>query len=403
MSVTRARGPLSIAPFRRALLGRMVSTGGSWMQIVAAGWLIYDLTGSSVAVGILTALSRGPALFLATPGGMLADRFDRRHVAAGMYTVQLVAAGILAALAWDGTVSPLEIYVLTAVMGCAYALGNPAILVATNSTVPRSLYRRATSLSALTASTARVIGPSVGGLVLNALGPGPCFAANAASFAVVVAALLSLPASAGGGERKPGSHGLMHAFAIVRARPVVLGILLGTAVFATLAAPLQELAPAIAKRVDEGAHILGFMLGALAIGGMIGSVLVRRFDQSSIKRHQLIGGGMAGCGLAIGLLALETTLPIDLFALAICGALWQVVYVETLAGAQLETPSGETGRVVGLYYTVFIGGLTLGALGLGALFDWLGIAEGLLMASIGLTAAGVIRIFTQALTDSGSA
>jgi predicted MFS family arabinose efflux permease len=391
-----SRGPLSYPAFRRAAAGRAIGTAGSWMQVVAAGWLVYQLTNSAAAVGLLTVLSRGPGLLLNSYGGMLADRMDRRRLTAGLYVVQLLCAALLAALAWDGSVSTEVLYAVTGVMGCAFALSNPALLVAANATVPRSLNRRATSMNALGVSLARIVGPSVGGVLLEAIGPGVCFLANGVGYAIVIAAMLSLPPA----SQKPtgGVKGsLRDALRIVRRRPAVLGMLIGAAAFALLAAPIQELAAPIADRVDEGGHILGFMLGALAVGGIFGSLLVRQFDRASFARYRLLGAAMAGCGIATAPLALETSFAVDLVALWFCGLFWQIAYVETLAGVQLGAPHEEAGRVVGMYFTVLVGGLMLGALLMGVVFDELGIDVGLLIVGGALFVTGVVRMLSPVL------
>jgi nitrate/nitrite transporter NarK len=106
-------GPLHYGAFRRALVGRTISAAGSWMQTVAAGWLIFDLTGDAAAVGILTFLSRGPGMVLSAYGGELADGYDRRRLVIFLYIAQAVPAALLAAVAWEDISRVTEVYTAT--------------------------------------------------------------------------------------------------------------------------------------------------------------------------------------------------------------------------------------------------------------------------------------------------
>src|SRR5205085_6287776 len=104
------RSPFRYAAFRRAVFARAVSAAGSWMQTVAAGWLVYDLTHNATAVGLLTVLNRGPGFILSTYGGELADRYDRRRLGVILYIAQAIPAAILAVFVWDGDNGLLLVY-----------------------------------------------------------------------------------------------------------------------------------------------------------------------------------------------------------------------------------------------------------------------------------------------------
>jgi MFS family permease len=144
------------------------------MQTVAAGWLVFDLTGSASAVGALTALARGPAIFFSAYGGILADRFDGRRLTIALSACQAVPAAFLAVVAWESISTPFEIYAATLVIGIAGALENAPVQEITTATVPRAEAKQATGLGSISYNLARLVGPAAGGALVAAAGPGPC-------------------------------------------------------------------------------------------------------------------------------------------------------------------------------------------------------------------------------------
>jgi MFS family permease len=167
------------------------------MQTVAAGWLVYDLTRSASAVAVLTVFSRAPAMLLSAYGGELTDRYDRRRMAIVALFCQAIAAALLAVVVWDGISRVTEIYVMTLAIGVAGAFANPAVQQVVKATVPPELAKRATGLGSVSYNAARLIGPAIGGGLVAAIGPGPCFAINAFSYLAVILMLASLPAATG--------------------------------------------------------------------------------------------------------------------------------------------------------------------------------------------------------------
>jgi predicted MFS family arabinose efflux permease len=254
-----------------ALIGRTVSAAGSWMQTVAAGWLVFDLTGDAPAVGVLTFLSRGPGMVLSAFGGELADRYERRKLVALLYICQALPAAGLAVVAWEDISRVTEVYAATFLIGVAGVLASPALQQIVVATVPPELAKRATGLGSVSYNTARLVGPAVGGGLVAAIGPGPCFAINAVCYLAVIFMVVTLPAAAGAAPR--ARTRIRAALSAVRLDPLLRGLIMGAVLFSILVAPIQELAPAIARRHGDGAHLLGFLLTALAAGGLVGNVV----------------------------------------------------------------------------------------------------------------------------------
>ena len=160
------------------------------------------------------------------------------------------------------------------------ALSGPSLQQIVVATVPAHLAKRATGLGSVSYNTARLIGPAVGGGLVAAIGPGPCFAINAASYFAVILMVASLPPSAGAASRDRTR--IRAAMSQVRLDPILRVLILGAVLFSIFVGPVQELAPAIARRHGDGAHLLGFLLTALAAGGLLGNPVRARLDRRGV-------------------------------------------------------------------------------------------------------------------------
>jgi predicted MFS family arabinose efflux permease len=355
------------------------------MQTVAAGWLIFDLTGNAAAVGVLTFLSRGPGMLLSAYGGELADRYDRRKLVIMLYVCQAVPAALLAVVAWEDISRVTEVYAATFTIGVAGALASPSMQQLVIATVPAELAKQATGLGSVSYNTARLIGPAVGGGLVAAIGPGPCFAINALSYFAVVFMVATLPPSTGAAPRRRTR--IRAAVSEARLDPILRGLILGAVLFSILVAPVQELAPAIARRHGEGAHLLGFLLTALAAGGLVGNLVRARLDRRGVPVQKAIAGSMLLCAATLLLVAATSNYVLVLAAMAACGAAWDVLYVDTLTGVQFADPR-MSGLMTGLFFSGTLGGVTLGALAVGGLFDTIGVGWGLTVCAAATALCG---------------
>ena len=172
--------------YRLYFAGSGISFIGTWMQQIAAYWLVLDLTGSPVAVGALALVQTLPVTALALVGGSIADRVDLRRMVVSCETVMGIQAGVLCVLALTGQITAWQLYVLGLVQGVAVALNGPARHTLVFQIVGRDDLTNAIALTASLGTTARILGPAVGGVVVAAFGPGVAFGLNAVSYAVVI-------------------------------------------------------------------------------------------------------------------------------------------------------------------------------------------------------------------------
>lgn len=380
-------GVLRVSGFRRVWLASLASNCGSWLQVVAAGWLVLQLTGSPTAVGALALVARGPAFLLSTLGGQLADRYDRRRIGMVTFALQGLAGAGMALLSGLGMLTTPTIFALTFALGVGFALGLPAMLALIPALVPATQLSQAVSLNAAGINVARLAGPAIGGIVFDVLGPTWCFGLNALSFVALIVALATVQPRRP--ERAPSRAGMRDALAVARRDPAIRRLLVGMTVFAALASPIQELAPVVADLLDAGPRGLGLLLGAMGGGALVGAWLLERLQGRGLPRGTALplataafGGGMAG-------LAAAPAFAPAVVAMAACGAFWIWMFIATNTSIQLRAPSSMVGRMLGLYQLSVVGPIALGSLGAGVLADLVGIRASLATCAAALLAYGL--------------
>jgi len=303
--------------------------------------------------------------------------------------LQVIPPALLAVISWSDADSQFAIYTLVLAGGILAALAlAPTTWIASHS-VPEKLMRKAIGESSVAYNLARFIGPLAAGLTIGAFGAAVCFAVNAGTYLVVAWALWTLPRRSMPRDDRPVSFraGVKRALA----HPVLGIVVVGVLTFALLVAPIEQLAPAIARRHGEGAYLLGFLLGGLAAGGILGTVLRTRLERRGVPLDRLIGASLLATSLGMVGLALAPNILVAVAAMLCCGTFWEVVYVESLAAMQTLIPT-MSAVLTGVFFTVTMGGVTIGALLIGELMDLVGVGIGLAIAGLGTGAYGAWRL-----------
>jgi predicted MFS family arabinose efflux permease len=383
--------PMRHPEFRRFVLARALSQAGGWMQVVAAGWLIFQLTGSAASVGILAAISKVPMLVGTPIGGTLADRYDRRRLAIWTVSFQALPPAVLAVLALDHDLSTTEIYLWVFAGAVPSAITSPVLQELTPHLVPEPIQRQAMADAAVAFNVARSAGPALGGGLVAAIGVPFAFAINSLSFLLVVAMLLSVPGESAQKGRL-GRRGHLSFGGALRAvlQPALLRMLLIAAlVFFLYVGPIEQVMPAIASEHGEGAAYIGVLLSALAIGGVAANPVVRRLNQRGLPALIMLGCALSSAGLLLVLLGVSHSVVSDWLILLALGGTWEVVWVVSWATTHFRSPEGLSGEAMGLFLMAASAGVAAGALLAGWFFDTFGIEESLVGAGIFLIGFGV--------------
>lgn len=384
---------LATRGYREVWLGSLASNAGSWLQIVASGWLVFQLTGSAAAVGVLALMARGPSILLAGPAGRVADRFDRRAVGLVTFAIQAAAALALAILTWAGLATVGVIYLLTLVLWCGFALGLPAMLALIPLLVPPGQFSQAVTVNAAGINVARLVGPALGGIALFLAGPAWCFFVNALSFAALLVALARLdPVRPPDPARGVGiGESLRRAFA----DPAMRRLLIGMSLFTIFASPVQELAPVVAARLESGELGLGGLLSAMGGGGVLGAVLLERLTARGLRRSVALPLATTSFALGLGVIAVSPWLSVSLAAMVFCGAFWIWMFSATNTAIQLRSEPRLVGRMLALYQVAVVGGIGVGSVLAGALADELGLGTTLGAWAVLLAAWGLWSLLNR--------
>jgi MFS family permease len=344
--------------------GQAVSFTGTWVQQIAASWLILQLTHSPVAVGALALTQLLPVTVLGLFVGTILDRHDVRRVAVATESTSIVIAATLATLTLAGVVTAWEIYVLALLQGVVQSVDGPARHALVFQMVGPEDLANAVALNSSLGTLARILGPAIGGLVVAFAGSGVAFSLNAVSFFAELVALLALDVSQlHNPARDVGAtvvRGALDALRFVKHSPRAGVAFFAVLVLSTFCFNFNVLLPLVADRtLHAGAQTFGLIAAVFGAGALCGAIVNAVRSQASLR---LLLIGAVGYGVFELVLA-----PLD-GLLAVCGALFLIGCFYTLWGTnalsaiQLEAPEHLRGRAASLYFFAFLGGAPLGGL-----------------------------------------
>ena len=346
--------------FRALLLGQLVSLTGSQMQQVAVAWQLYELTHSASALGLLGAFRVAPIVLFALLGGVVADALDRRRLMLVSQSALAIASLVLAVATRQGWASAPLLYAMASVSGAALTVDTPARQALVPLLVPRERLSGALSLWATAVQVATIVGPSLGGLVLEHAGVAPAYFVDAASFLAVIGALLTMrTATAARPGATVGLEAAREGLRFLKRTPIIGSTML-LDFFATFFGGSMLLMPIFADQIlGVGKQGLGLLyaaqpLGAALAGAVLAAVPLPR------RQGRAILWSVAFYGLAIALFGASRWFWLSLLALAASGAADTVSMVIRQTVRQLVTPDELRGRMTSVNMMFFMGGPQLG-------------------------------------------
>ncbi|KAA1006523.1 MFS transporter [Paraburkholderia panacisoli] len=368
-------------PFQRFWCTRILSSLSFQMLAVAMGWHIYALTHSAFALGLVGLAQFLPMFMLTLVVGHVADRYDRRRIAAICQGLESAAALLFAFGTFGGWISAPVIYVLAACVGAARAFESPAVASLLPAVVPRGYLPKATAWATSANQTAQIAGPALGGL-LYGIGPGAAYLACTLSFAAAAASVWSIPLQIRPASRAPVTlESIFSGIAFIRKEPVILGAL-SLDLFAVLFGGATALLPIFARDVLHAGPLgLGLLRSGTAIGALAGTIWLAHFPLRNRPGAAMFGGVIA-FGLATVVFGLSHQFLLSLFALMALGASDTISVVVRLSLVQLRTPDEMLGRVSAVN-SLFIGTSNqLGEFESGVTAGWWGARPAVLVGGI---------------------
>lgn len=380
-------------------IGQTISLVGIWMQMMAQQVLVYRLTGSAAALGIISFIGLIPLIPFSLWGGSISDRFPRRTVILLVQIAMMLQAFVLAALTWSGTIQLWHIYLLALLLAASNAVDLPARQAFTVDMVEgKEDLTNAIGLNSAMFNGARAIGPALAGLVVAAVGEGMAFFLNGLTFVAVITGLLLMRNLPKTDSRLQSKINMMQHMSdglrFVLRRHVILILFSLIAVSAFLSMPYNTLMPVFANDVlkDSAQPVinylcagptplircqapealpLGILLTMVGVGAVIGALGVASLKEGA-SRGLLLTAGNLSFPLLLLTLSFTRSFLVAIFLMLLIGFsfVWQNALANTLL--QIITPDEVRGRVMSLYTMIFQGAMRMGGLQAGFLSDWFG-------------------------------
>jgi len=383
--MTEIAAPLSLKrhkPFALFWTMRVTTTTAYFMQSVAIGWQIYDMTGDPLDLGLVGLVQFIPLVLLAVVVGQIIDRCDRRAVARICQIVKAICALLLAYGSARGSLGRDAIFAILLVVGTARAFETPTLHALLPGVVPPLLLPRAIAASATANQTAIIGGPALGGLIY-AFGPTTVYACCAAVFALASVLVSLMPRHATPSARKPiNLENLFAGFAYIRSHPILLGAI-SLDLFVVMLGSVTGLLPIYARDIlMTGPWGLGLLRSAPAVGALLMSVWLAH---AAIERRAglLMYASTAAFGLSILVFAFSRSLVLSFAALVVYGASDAISVVIRMALVQMRTPNEMLGRVMAVN-SMFTGSSgSLGEFRAGLVAAWFGAITSVAIGGLG--------------------
>jgi MFS family permease len=397
----RTFASLGVRNYRRYFAGQLVSITGNWMQNVAEMWLVVQLTGNGVSVGLTAALQFLPILLFGAWGGLLADRMSKRRLLVISQSLMAIPALTLWALTVGGAVEVWMVYALVFARGLVTAVDNPTRQSFAFDLVGGDRVVNAVALNSVMIHTARILGPAFAGIVIALFGVGPCFLLNALSFAAMIVALQAIDPAALHRPHEPAERGpgqIRSALRHVRGTPALWIPLAMMALVGTLSFNFQVLLPLLASFTWNGtATTYAALTTAMGIGSVTGALVT---GARARVGPRLLVAAAAGFALVLLLVAAAPTVELQIAALVPLGAVSVTFAAGVNSAMQLAVAPEMRGRVMALYSMVFLGSTPIGAPLVGWVADAIGPRAGLVLGAAAALLAAVAARAAFARADS---
>lgn len=355
--------------YRLLWSGTVITQMGQWMQQVAIGWLVLDLTDSPAFLG-LVGFARGlPMLFLALPAGVLADRVDRRKLLMVFQAVGALVAVVLAALVVFDSIKPWHVIVLSILGGGVMAFIAPTRQALVPGVVPRELMANAIAMNSAGQNATRIVGPSLAGVLISAVGTAICFVAQAIGFiwAFIMSFQLRVPPAVQTGARASVRENITDGLSYIRGSSTLSGLMVMAAIPILLAQPYIQMMPVFARDVlDAGSAGLGLLMAANGAGALVGVLLYGAYGHRIRQQGLFQIATAAGFGVLLAMFAVSPWFSLSLLLVALTGAVSSVYMAANNTIIQLTVDDAYRGRVMSVYMMTW-GMMPFGTLPMGIL------------------------------------
>ena len=391
-TIIQGFSPLKLPNFRMYMSGQAVSLIGTWLQITAQSWVVWELSHSEAALGTTAMLGALPIMLLGPWMGVIADRFNRRVLLILTQAGMMLLAFILAALVQFKLVQIWHVYVLATLVGIFSALDFPTQQAFLGDLSGMSEVRKAVNMNAMFLQASRMIGPALAGWVIGQWGAATAFWINGISFLVVISSLIVVRASQAKSHKTSNSvmADLAEGMRFLRGQPRMQD-LLTLSIFMTLMglSVINMMAAFADKQLGGNASTLGFLLGSSGAGALISVVFLMPLAQSKQRIGLLMSLAVVWTGLCYVVLSVTHSLPLAMLCLFFSSLSVPLVIAMSLGLIQVLTPLEMRARLLSLFVMVSFGLQPISAIIIGSTSEKFGVnniitVDGILMVLSGL-------------------
>lgn len=380
--------------------GQSISLIGTWMQRIAMPWLVYHMTGSAFLLGVVSFAGQIPTFILAPVAGVLTDQFSRYRVLLITQVFSLLQAMILAVLALTGIIQIWHLVVLSIVLGCINAFDVPS----RHSFVVEMVEKKedlgnAIALNSMMFNGARLIGPTVAGIMLATTGEGICFLINAVSYVFVIISLLMMKPEKKKIRKKKSNMltDMKEGFNYTFGFPPIKYLLLLLGLVSLMGSSYQVLIPVFAKEIlHGGSDTFGFLMGAAGFGALLGAVYLAS-RETILKLSRLIPAATALFAIGLIILSFSKLLILSIILMVFIGLGLMLQTASSNTILQTITDDDKRGRVMSFYTIAIMGTAPFGSLLAGYLAKMIGTPATILIS--GATCLAGALIFLKKLPE----
>jgi MFS family permease len=371
--------------YRLFFIGQGISLIGTWMQLVALSWLVYKMTNSALVLGLVGFAGHIPAFLLAPLAGVAADRYDRKRVLLITQSLAMVQAVILSVLVLSNHIAVWHILALSALFGLINSFDIPV----RHSFIVEMIGNRkdlanAIALNSSIFNAARLIGPSIAGILIAGFGEGICFLINSISYIAVLATLMALRVAPKAKQalRKHVFHELKEGYVYAFTSEPIRAILFILALISLMGVPYQVLMPVFARDIFHGGpQTLGYLMAISGAGAFMGAIyLAGRKNMAGLGRVIALSSGVFGVGIII--FGLSDIFLLSIPVIFIIGFAMMVQMAASNTVLQAIVEEDKRGRIMSLYTMAFMGTMPFGSLLAGSLADSIGAPRTLLIGGV---------------------
>ena len=384
--------------YRLFFSGQSLSLIGTWVQRIAIPWLVYRLTGSAFLLGFVGFAGQIPTFILAPFAGVLTDRLNRYHIMIVSQILSMIQALALALLFFTNTIEVWNVLLLSVIQGCINAFDTPARQSFVIEMVEdKNDIGNAVALNSSMFNGARLVGPSIAGVLIASLGEGACFLINGISYIFVVISLLLMKVKPQEKKRKDTNiikefkEGFTYTFGF----PPIRSIIILLTLISLMGMPFSVLMPIFAKDIFHGgSHIFGFLMGASGVGALIGAAYLA-YRKSVVGLEKLIPLAAVVFGLGLVSFSLSSSFPLSIILMIITGVgmMMQTACSNTIL--QTISDNDKRGRVMSFYTMAFMGTAPIGSFLAGSMASMIGAPTTLLIGGIACVIGALV--FAQKL------